>query len=70
MISAFIEKHHLPNEFKRTVKQFYQPLADKIFNQYLMKNSAFFVGINGCQGSGKSTLTDFLATYLLSIIST
>tara|TARA_R110001583_G_scaffold93386_1_gene236265 strand:- start:851 stop:1735 length:885 start_codon:yes stop_codon:yes gene_type:complete len=64
MISAFIEQHKLPAEFKHTVAQYYKPLADRIFNQYTKSNKAYFVGINGCQGSGKSTLTDFLASYL------
>jgi D-glycerate 3-kinase len=32
--------------------------------QFKKNNTPYFVGINGCQGSGKSTLTDFLAEYL------
>lgn len=64
MLSTFVKQHRLPEEFKRTVEQYYQPLADQIFSRFSQKNKAYFVGINGCQGSGKSTLTDFIARYL------
>ncbi|MFT5758823.1 MAG: D-glycerate 3-kinase [Alteromonadaceae bacterium] len=64
MLSTFIKQHHLPENFGCTVSQYYQPLADRIFNQFSKKNETYFVGINGCQGSGKSTLTDFIASYL------
>jgi D-glycerate 3-kinase len=66
MLSAFIEQHKLPEEFRQTVKHHYQPLADQIFSKFTKNNGAYFVGINGCQGSGKSTLTDFIAEYLRS----
>jgi D-glycerate 3-kinase len=66
MLSAFIEKNHLPDEFRFTVKKYYKPLADQIFSQFNRSDGAYFVGINGCQGSGKSTLTDFLAEYLIT----
>ena len=65
MLSKFLKEHKLPEEFKNTVEQYYKPLADKIFNQFSQKNQAYFVGINGCQGSGKSTLTDYIAEYLI-----
>jgi D-glycerate 3-kinase len=64
MISDFIKQHNLPEEFKHTVNKFYQPLAEQIFDQFKKQNQPYFVGINGCQGSGKSTLTDFIANYL------
>lgn len=66
MLSDFIQQHNLPEEFKHTVEQYYQPLADKIFACFKQHDGAYFVGINGCQGSGKSTLTDFIATYLIT----
>lgn len=66
MLSNFIEQHNLPEEFKLTANKYYKPLADRIFSQFKKSNNAFFVGINGCQGSGKSTLTDFIANYLMT----
>jgi D-glycerate 3-kinase len=64
MLSDFIQQHRLPEEFRLTVKEHYQPLADRIVKLFNKKNDAYLVGINGCQGSGKSTLTDFIAEYL------
>jgi len=65
MLSTFLKEHKLPEEFKDTVKQYYKPLADRIFSKFEEKKQPFFVGINGCQGSGKSTLTDYIAEYLI-----
>ena len=65
MLSAFIKEHRLPEDFKNTAQKYYQPLADSIYNRF-KKNKPFFVGINGCQGSGKSTLTSFLSDYLVA----
>jgi len=64
MLSTFIKQHKLPEKFSLTAKEYYQPLADRIFSQFTKSDHAYFVGINGCQGSGKSTLTDFIAEYL------
>lgn len=64
MLPAFLKKHKLPAEFKHTIEQYYQPLADTLFNRFTKNNKTYFVGINGCQGSGKSTLTDYIASYL------
>jgi D-glycerate 3-kinase len=66
MLSSFIEQHKLPDDFRLTVQKHYKPLADRIFSQFKKSDNTFFVGINGCQGSGKSTLTDFLANYLIT----
>jgi D-glycerate 3-kinase len=67
MLSAFIKKNKLPEEFKRLVKEHYLPLAERIFGQYQNQEAPYFVGINGCQGSGKSTLSDYLCHYLSEI---
>tara|TARA_R110000744_G_scaffold117745_1_gene220126 strand:- start:21314 stop:22195 length:882 start_codon:yes stop_codon:yes gene_type:complete len=64
MLSTFIKQNKLPEKFRQTAKDYYQPLAERIFSQFTKSSNAYFVGINGCQGSGKSTLTDFIAEYL------
>jgi len=69
MLVNFIKKHSLSKHFGDTANDFYIPLADKLAKDYQQQlkrqgNSTFFVGINGCQGSGKSTLVEFLAGYL------
>lgn len=64
MLSNFIKQHKLPEKFRLTVKEYYKPLADRIVGEFKKNTKPYFVGINGCQGSGKSTLTDFFAEYL------
>jgi len=64
MLSSFIKEHKLPNNFAATALHFYQPLAEEIYQLYKAKKSPLFVGITGCQGSGKSTMTDYLSEYI------
>ncbi len=66
MISDFIEEHQLPDSFNHLVEQFYQPLAQRIHAKFQQGNKPLFVGINGCQGSGKSTLSAYIQQYLSS----
>lgn len=40
------------------------PLSERIRTHQLSANKPYFVGINGSQGSGKSTLSDFIQAYL------
>lgn len=64
MLTTFIEQHHLPDMFEQTINRYYQPIAEKLLQEYQNANKPLFVGINGCQGSGKSTFAAYLATYL------
>lgn len=66
MITDFIKQHKLPESFRLTVNGHYIPLAERIFSEFDKSDKTYFVGINGCQGSGKSTLTDFIAEYLIA----
>ena len=66
MLSEFIDKNRLPDSFADTVKNYYLPLATNIVAKAKRHNSPYFVGVNGCQGSGKSTLVDYLAQELMN----
>ena len=66
LINALIEQHTLPKHFSTIVNDFYFPVAKEL-NEKLSSNDAkkvCFVGIQGSQGSGKSTFADFLKTLL------
>jgi D-glycerate 3-kinase len=74
MYQAFIKQHRLSNDFIELAKTHFVPLAEDIIaKQSEIKatnlatqneTSPFFVGVNGCQGSGKSTLSDFICHYI------
>ena len=59
-LDRFIAAHSLPDSFRTTATRFYEPLAE-----WLRRKSApgtpFLLGINGAQGTGKSTLAAYLA---------
>lgn len=63
-VHDFISKNKLPAHFASTIDQHFVPLANRIKAQSSLVNRPIVIGINGCQGSGKSTMTDFLASYL------
>ncbi len=66
-IHNLIEAHRLPASFYETVERWYLPIADDLASLAKQKattngsgTSTLIVGVQGCQGSGKSTLSDFL----------
>ena len=54
----------LPGEYVEIVEGHWSPLADEIARTAREKNRRILVGINGAQGSGKSTLCRFLEPLL------
>ncbi|NMH61108.1 kinase [Alteromonas ponticola] len=65
-INDFLTRHQLPEAYQAVAQQWFIPLAESLVLQLNGASRPFFIGINGCQGSGKSTLTDFLSEYLQS----
>ena len=63
-ISTFLAAHQLPESYRDIAQKWFIPLADEIHEHHDSAKKPFFVGVNGCQGSGKSTLCDFLVFYL------
>lgn len=51
--------HRLPDAFRSTATDHYLPLVGRLRNLE-RKGSALLLGINGAQGTGKSTLADFV----------
>lgn len=69
LCDTFMQEHRLPAEFKQTVNKAYLPLANCIKKRCDTQTQPLFVGINGCQGSGKSTMVAFLQQYLQAAFS-
>jgi D-glycerate 3-kinase len=67
-LDSFLAWHRLPESFVSTVAEHYSPLADWLLARVRGKDSGTFVlGINGAQGTGKTTLSNYLTQYLVSI---
>jgi len=56
----FLSRHRLPAAFLKTARDFYLPLAVRL-PSFRHDDNPLLFGINGAQGTGKSTLADFLA---------
>ncbi len=61
----FIAEHRLPEQFGDLIDEHYSPLARWLIQQHA-PNETLFAGINGAQGTGKSTLAAFLRLALES----
>ena len=62
-LSRFLQAHRLPESFRETAIEYYSPIADWIATR-LRPGVPLLLGINGAQGTGKSTLADFLCLAL------
>lgn len=58
-MADFLSRHRLPAEFRRITDQHYLPLARQLPKLRNGKRP-LLLGVNGAQGTGKSTLADFL----------
>lgn len=63
-IKDFIAKHKLSGSFCDIAPKWFIPVAKQVLLKSKTQQTPLFIGINGCQGSGKSTLTDFIADYI------
>lgn len=65
-IQQAIDDQDLPKNFIDTVNRWYRPISDGIARVYAKGTTTITVGVQGCQGSGKSTLSEFLKILLKS----
>lgn len=59
VLDEFLAAHRLPKAFLATVERYYLPLARRLPG-LTRRRGALLLGIGGAQGTGKSTLADFL----------
>lgn len=64
MLNNFLHKHHLPSDYQIIAARYFDPLIETLIAAQRNKGNTLFVGINGCQGSGKTTLADYLCWQL------
>jgi len=67
-LERFIEQERLPADYRQTVEQWFQPLAEAVLRRVASSRRTFVVGISGCQGSGKSTLANLLVLMLRELM--
>lgn len=63
-IETLVKQENLPPAFTQTVQHYYLPLAQRIAAHHQQLNRPLLVGVNGAQGTGKSTLALFLQALL------
>lgn len=64
MLSEFVEKHKLNQSFIDVAQAWYEPLAQAILSHHIGAKAPVFIGVNGAQGSGKTTLCAYLCQWL------
>ncbi len=67
-LADFLAKHQLPDTFRTTAVDYYLPLVHQL-PALRGQQHPFLLGINGAQGTGKSTLADFLCFFAHSLHS-
>lgn len=60
----FLKRQQLPLAYLDSAARWFDPLALHLRDAAAASAPPLVVGVNGCQGSGKSTLCDYLATRL------
>lgn len=63
-IEDFIVKNKLPSSYKKVIQESFSPLAKDLVEQQRAKKKPIIIGINGAQGSGKTTLATLLVLLL------
>lgn len=64
-LDDFLNRHRLPRSFASIADGFYVPLAQWIYARVRKSRpGTVILGINGAQGTGKSTLSNFLSEFL------
>jgi D-glycerate 3-kinase len=63
-LQEFLVREQLPDSYAIDALRWFQPLADQIFVRQQRQSGPLIVGVQGAQGTGKSTLAALLAMLL------
>ncbi|MEH6635880.1 MAG: hypothetical protein V7700_10190 [Halioglobus sp.] len=61
---AFLRRHRLPEGYLPYAQQWFMPLAQHLAEHQIGAGRPVLVALNGSQGSGKTTVCDYLRCYL------
>ena len=64
LINSFINKEKLDDNFSINASDYLLDVGDKINSWFNKHNCRLCIGVNGAQGTGKSTISKFLKEYL------
>jgi D-glycerate 3-kinase len=59
-INQFLDLHQLPTSYSVLIDRYFLPLVDTLYVHLNGAKKPLVIGLNGAQGSGKTTLGDFL----------
>ena len=62
--AAFLAEHGLPHAYLDVASRYFDPLVHRLTDAARRKSATLVAGLNGSQGSGKSTLSDYLCCAL------
>ncbi|MDT0581381.1 hypothetical protein [Brumicola blandensis] len=66
-INQFIEQESLPKTYLDTALNWFTPLIEEISLHHNKAKRTVFIGVNGCQGSGKSTMSGLIQNILENV---
>lgn len=61
---GFITRNSLPEHYLQQASIWFDPIVETLIEHHCSAGRTLVIGINGCQGSGKTTLADYLCTSL------
>lgn len=64
ILTRFIEQFSLPPSYIVKAEKWFVPIAESLIKAHTSAKTPILIGINGCQGSGKSTLSALLTALL------
>ena len=62
-LQDFLTKHTLGAEYLKHAQCYFDPVIDFFVTQSLKSDKPFLLGVNGAQGSGKTTFSDYVVAY-------
>lgn len=59
----FLEQHRLPESYLAVAQKWFAPVANLVIEHQNSANRPWLLALNGSQGSGKTTLSDYLRAF-------